>query len=90
MVYADRGGVDAQFGMPFEPVTPEIARNLERASADTHAPRRIPPAMLRETTYFEPVTREPRVWYAVNPRGDIDGLIVQAAAREVQQLKDRL
>jgi hypothetical protein len=70
--YSDRAGVDKQSGVAFEPVTPGVARNLERSSADTHGPRRIPPPQLRETAYVDAATRESRLWYAVNPRNELE------------------
>ncbi len=70
--YSDRGGIDKQSGVAFERVTPGVARNLERSSADTHAPRRIPPAQLRETAYIDAATGKSRLWYAVNPRNELE------------------
>ena len=72
MRYSDHGGVDAQYGVRREPITPAIAANLQRSSAEGREPRRIPPSLLDKVTYFDPITGDARVWYATNPRRELE------------------
>ena len=66
---ASSPGVDPVYGVPYRPITSEVARDL--ILWNKRGGRMQDPA-LPEGRYFDPATGEPLRWYAVAPDGRID------------------
>lgn len=65
--YSDRAGVEPVYGIPFKPVTPEVARNLKLLEKGEFKP--VDPA---QAAWFNPITGQAQLWYYQYPEGTLE------------------
>ncbi|MCX7590988.1 MAG: alkaline shock response membrane anchor protein AmaP [Kiritimatiellae bacterium] len=65
--YSDRPGVERAYGIPFRPVTPEVARNLKLLEKGEFRP--VDPA---NAAWFNPITGQAQLWYYQYPDGTLE------------------
>lgn len=65
--YSDRPGVERVYGVPFRPVTPEVARNLKLLEKGNFRP--VDPA---NKQWFHPITGQAQLWYYQYPDGTLE------------------
>jgi hypothetical protein len=67
----DSPGFDPKYGIRLQPVTTDLAVNLERAKRG-QIPQRLATANVDDLKFFDPITGNPRVWYHRSPSGAFD------------------
>src|SRR6266571_6546140 len=67
--FATTPGTDPVYGVPYQPITAEVARHYILWKARDG---QMPGPSVPETQYFSPATGEPLRWYAKLPNGRID------------------
>jgi hypothetical protein len=65
--YSDRPGVEPVYGVPFKPVTPDLARNLKLLEKGDF--RTVDPA---RAVWFNPITGQAQLWYYQYPDGALE------------------
>lgn len=65
--YFDRAGVEPKYGVPLQPVTPQVARQLEMMERGT-----VRPVDPERVTLFNPNTGQAQAWYYRYPDGNLE------------------